>query len=164
ADLLAAAAAADEDTVRVAGLARSGVPLQQPAVGGADPDRALGRRLPVALGARARREDHRRRAVLRLLPARARAAVALTDGDRAARRLAAYLVTRARREPRRARGVRARVRDRAGRARRRLESSRPGGVLVLRVRARGDCARVHPRHAGATSARPHELARGVLVA
>ena len=92
---------------------------------------------PLLSEARARREDHRRRAVLRLLPARARAAAAAADGHRAARRLAAHLATRARREPGRAGGVRARVRDRAGRARRRLEQARRWS----RTRSARSCSR-----------------------
>ena len=94
--VLAAAAAALEDAARVARLARGGVPLQQPAARRALPDDPLGRRVPDALGARARRVAHDRAAVLRLLPADVRAAAAAADGDRAAHRLAARLAALAR--------------------------------------------------------------------
>ena len=79
------------------------------------------------------------------------------------RRLAAHLVTRAGHKPDRAGGVRARLRDRAGRARRGLEQGRPRRVHLLRVCARCDRARVHPRNPGEASARPLQLAGCILV-
>jgi cytochrome c-type biogenesis protein CcmF len=118
---------------------------------------------PLLLGARARREDHRRPSVLRLLPARLGVAIAAVDGDRAARGMAPELVTGSRREPDLAVGLRARVRCRPRRARRRLEPARARGLHVLRVRARGDRAGVRARHQGAEGTRRRDLARRVLV-
>ncbi len=88
-------------------------------------------------------------AVLRLLPARLRAAAAAADGDRAARRLAAGVAAQPRHGRSRWPAV-SRARDRRrrpARARRRLVDPGPDRLHVLGVRARLDRARVHPRHA-----------------
>ena len=88
---LQAAAAAREDTARIARVPRGHVPLQQPAARRALPDDPLGGRLPDPLRGRARGADHGRRALLQLLPGGLRPSAAAVDGDRAAHRLAARL-------------------------------------------------------------------------
>ncbi len=87
--LLAAPAAPLADEARVADLARSGVPLQQPPPAGPLPGHLLGRRVSDGLGSGSRRSGRPRALVLRLLPARVRAAAASADGHRSADRLAA---------------------------------------------------------------------------
>ena len=88
---LQAAAAAREDTARIARVPRGHVPLQQPAARRPLPDDPVGGRLPDPLRGRARRADHGRRALLQLLPGGLRPSAAAVDGDRAAHRLAARL-------------------------------------------------------------------------
>ena len=103
ADPLAAAAAEGAHEARVGALARGDVPLQQPAARRALPDDPVGRALPDRDRARQGRVADDRPAVLRLLPARLRAAAAAADGDRPADRLAADECPCAPAQPRRGR-------------------------------------------------------------
>src|SRR5213076_2480748 len=73
---------------REPGLARGDVPLQQPAVDRALPDRALGCDLPDPDRALPRPVADDRAALLRLLPPHLRAAAAAPDGHRSTDRLA----------------------------------------------------------------------------
>ena len=88
ADHVAAAAAEGAHEARVGAVARGDVPLQQPAARRALPDDPVGRPLPDRDAARQGRDADDRPAVLRLLPARLRAAAAAADGHRPADRLA----------------------------------------------------------------------------
>ena len=112
ADPLAPAAPALAHAARVARLARGRVPLQQPLPRRLRADDPLGRPLPDHLGGRARRDGHRRGAVLRLLRDRVRAADRPADGPRPADRLAACVASR----PRRRRRLAGRRRARDGRS------------------------------------------------
>ena len=104
------------------------------------------------------RVAHDRPAVLRLLPARVRAAAAVADGHRPADRLAAHERARARACARLAARRRGRRGRRAGRGRRGLVDAGPDRLHVLRLRARNDRGRADPRHAGRRLAVPARLA------
>src|SRR5581483_12136854 len=131
---------------RVGALARGGLPLQQPAARGALPDDPVGGDLPDPDAALRGDDEDDRAAVLRLLPARVRAAAAAPDGDRAADRMAADVGARARADAALADRGRARHRWSADRIRRRLVAARPDRVHVLRVRPDDDRRRARARH------------------
>ena len=150
---LAAAEASLADQARVAGVAGGGVPLQQPPAPRALPRDPLGRRLPDALRGRSRRGGRARPLVLRLLPARVRAAAAAAHGHRPSDRVAAGLLE----EPRDDVPLAYHCRGRHGR-----DPPRPGrrelgsgtrGLHVLVVRPRHDRPGVRARHAGAEGSR-----------
>ena len=90
--------------------------------------------------------------------------LAVTDGHRPARRVAPQLAACPRSEPDLACRRSARDRGAPARARRGLEPAGARRLHVLRLRARGDRARVHPRHPGPQGAGRVELAERVLVA
>ena len=146
-----------KDAARVARLARGDVPLQQPAARRARADDPLGRRLSAPVGGGHRYGGDCEQAVLQLLPAHLRAAVAAADGDRTARRVAPRLAARARAHlPLAARRC-GRRRHRPARCGRGLVACRRDRVHVLCVRARVDRAGVRARHECAQGARRGRL-------
>ena len=76
--------------IRIVPVARGGVPVQQPDAGRHRVRRFLGHDFPGAVGSGARREDHRRTAVLQSRQRTARARPRLPDGGRAADRMAPH--------------------------------------------------------------------------